>query len=138
MSNEQACIFPLCSEKVERDEFCVDHTKIKIMTSVQLALLPDDLLIEGDFETREVYLNGEILSPNKSQRVWNHSPDGFNWGYAGSGPAQLALAILLNYLAENDAVRYHQDFKVSIVAGWPQADIKERINLREILKNLIQ
>ena len=26
----------------------------------------------------------------------NHSPAGFAWGYAGSGPAQLALAILLD------------------------------------------
>jgi hypothetical protein len=27
----------------------------------------------------------------------NHSPTGFSWGYAGSGPAQLALAILADY-----------------------------------------
>jgi len=27
MINEQACIFPLCSEKVERDEFCLGHEK---------------------------------------------------------------------------------------------------------------
>ncbi len=26
--------------------------------------------------------------------VRNHSPSGFEWGYGGSGPAQLALAIL--------------------------------------------
>lgn len=26
----------------------------------------------------------------------NHSPDGFEWGYGGSGPAQLALALLAN------------------------------------------
>lgn len=39
--------------------------------------------------------DGQTLSPDKSQKVWNHSPDGFNWGYGGSGPAQLALALLL-------------------------------------------
>lgn len=27
-------------------------------------------------------------------QVVNHSPTGFNWGYMGSGPAQLALALL--------------------------------------------
>lgn len=32
------------------------------------------------------------------QEIRNHSPDGFNWGYAGSGPAQLALAILADCL----------------------------------------
>lgn len=29
-----------------------------------------------------------------------HSPDGFEWGYAGSGPADLALAILADYFEE--------------------------------------
>lgn len=29
--------------------------------------------------------------------VRNHSPTGFNWGYMGSGAAQLALAILADY-----------------------------------------
>jgi uncharacterized protein DUF6166 len=31
--------------------------------------------------------------------VRNHSPDGFEWGYGGSGPAQLALAMLCDYFA---------------------------------------
>lgn len=30
--------------------------------------------------------------------LFNHSPDGFEWGYGGSGPAQLALAILADFL----------------------------------------
>ncbi|GAI29560.1 unnamed protein product, partial [marine sediment metagenome] len=25
--------------------------------------------------------DGEVLSPVPSQRVYNHSPDGFQWGY---------------------------------------------------------
>lgn len=29
-----------------------------------------------------------------------HSPEGFNWGYGGSGPADLALAILADHLNE--------------------------------------
>ncbi|MCK4554525.1 hypothetical protein KAU19_06245, partial [Candidatus Parcubacteria bacterium] len=44
---------------------------------------------------RTVWLDGYQLSPKKSQLVINHSPDGFAWGYGGSGPAQLALAILI-------------------------------------------
>ncbi len=35
------------------------------------------------------------LSPEPSQEIINHSPDGFNWGYGGSGPAQLALGFYL-------------------------------------------
>jgi Family of unknown function (DUF6166) len=32
-----------------------------------------------------------------SLKLWNHSPSGFNWGYGGSGPAQTALALLLDW-----------------------------------------
>lgn len=39
----------------------------------------------------EVRIDGEVLSPEQSLRVMRHSPDGFAWGYRGSGPAQLAL-----------------------------------------------
>jgi hypothetical protein len=42
----------------------------------------------------------------------NHSPNGFEWGYAGSGPAQLALALLADALGDDErAVRLHQKFK---------------------------
>src|SRR5262252_67895 len=36
--------------------------------------------------------------------VMNHSPDGFSWGYQGSGPAQAALAILLDF-TDGDVAR---------------------------------
>ena len=29
--------------------------------------------------------------------MWRHSPTGFEWGFSGSGPAQLALALLLDH-----------------------------------------
>jgi hypothetical protein len=41
----------------------------------------------------------------------DHSPDGFNWGYAGSGPAQLAFALLVDVLGEKLARRYYMAFK---------------------------
>jgi hypothetical protein len=67
--------------------------------------------------------DGVVLSPEPSQKVWNHSPDGFQWGYGGSGPAQLALALLLDVAGGSDedkrlAVRLHQDFKRDFVCGW--------------------
>jgi hypothetical protein len=49
--------------------------------------------------------------------LWNHSPTGFEWGYGGSGPAQLALALLADALGDDArAVRLHQRFKWEIVA----------------------
>jgi hypothetical protein len=51
----------------------------------------------------------------------NHSPNGLSWGYSGSAPAQCALAILADFLEDNDAlaVRLHQDFKLRFVARFP-------------------
>lgn len=52
--------------------------------------------------------------------LWNHSPTGFEWGYLGSGPAQLALALLADSYGDDEAaVELHQDFKDAVVAGLP-------------------
>lgn len=46
----------------------------------------------------------------------NHSPTGFEWGYGGSGPAQLALAILADHSQDLElAQKYYQDFKFKVV-----------------------
>lgn len=75
-------------------------------------------MIRGIESTRQVFIGGRELLPDRSQKVHNHSPDGFAWGYSGSGPAQLALAILIEYTEDwNDAIRLHQQFKNDIIAG---------------------
>lgn len=59
-----------------------------------------------------------------------HSPTGFEWGYGGSGPADLALSILADFLGENPTPnqlytgnckcwRLHQKFKQEFIAGLP-------------------
>lgn len=66
-----------------------------------------------------------------------HSPDGFEWGYGGSGPAELALNALHVMLQYNgrgirnafrsgadvsqDAFVLHQDFKWAFLATMPKA-----------------
>lgn len=79
------------------------------------------LIFGKHYERVEVERDGkwEKLDPKRSQKVWNHSPDGFAWGYGGSGPAQLALALLLEAgLDDETAVRLHQQFKSEVVARW--------------------
>jgi hypothetical protein len=51
--------------------------------------------------------------------LWNHSPTGFEFGYGGSGPAQLALAILADCCGDELAVTYHQAFKWAVIARIP-------------------
>ena len=59
-----------------------------------------------------VTVDGRPLYPQRSQKLHNHSPDGFNWGYGGSGPAQLALAILLDFTDDPElSLRHYQVFK---------------------------
>lgn len=59
--------------------------------------------------------------PAESQKLYNHSPDGFEWGYGGSGPAQLALAILFEVTKHRElSLQYYQDFKRDTVARFNQ------------------
>lgn len=47
-----------------------------------------------------------------------HSPTGFNWGYGGSGPADLARCILIDLLHEEPEPALYQDFKYEFVTIW--------------------
>jgi uncharacterized protein DUF6166 len=61
-----------------------------------------------------------LLPLAPSQRIINHSPDGYEWGYGGSGPAQLALALCLDVtLDEERARKVYQEFKFRVVAKLP-------------------
>jgi len=59
----------------------------------------------------------EQLTPERGLALANHSPSGFEWGYGGSGPAQLALALLLDYTEDEAlALDYYQEFKTEVVS----------------------
>jgi hypothetical protein len=63
-----------------------------------------------------VVLGGEKLSPRFDLR--NHSPTGFEWGYGGSGPAQLALAMVAAVAGDDElALTCYQDFKWGMVVS---------------------
>lgn len=65
-----------------------------------------------------VTCDGKKINPRLD--LFNHSPSGFEWGYGGSGPAQTALAILADYIKNDDrAVMLHQKFKWDFIARAP-------------------
>ena len=67
---------------------------------------------EGKRKSRELSLYS---------REVNHSPTGFGWGYGGSGPAQLAYAILRDFLGDKkQAMAVYQHFKFEVVAKLEQ------------------
>jgi hypothetical protein len=75
------------------------------------------------------------LSPKRSQKVLNHSPQGFEWGYGGSGPAQLALAILLDFgVARPRAIALYQRFKTDVIAKLPAEWILDASEIRKWLE----
>ena len=65
--------------------------------------------------------SGKALDLEASLKHVNHSPTGFCWGYYGSGPAQLAFAILLDHLNGDvdRAKSLYQDFKSKVIARLP-------------------
>lgn len=47
----------------------------------------------------------------------NHSPTGFEWGYNGSGPSQLAWCILRECgLTKEQTQQYYMDFKKDVIS----------------------
>lgn len=64
---------------------------------------------------RKIFVNEKEITPGVSQKIWNHSPDGFSWGYSGSGPAQAALAIMLEIQGNPNFPVHYQEFKEHIL-----------------------
>lgn len=89
---------------------------IQYETGDLLSMLNNDFYKEGLVCRRE---NGDVQTNIPHRKVY-HSPTGFEWGYAGSGPAELALNTLLMLIGEDLAFDLHQDFKRDFIAGMPK------------------
>jgi hypothetical protein len=78
-------------------------------------------IYEGWREGHAVIVTVDGCSLNPRLDLYNHSPTGFEWGYCGSGPAQLALAILADHLADDrQALDVYQRFKWAVVTKLPK------------------
>jgi hypothetical protein len=63
---------------------------------------------------------GKIYPLSLRTDLRNHSPSGFEWGYGGSGAAQLALAILSDAVGAEKALSCYQRFKFQVKARLPR------------------
>ena len=87
--------------------------------------------IVGVWASKAITINGESLGPSKSQAIRNHSPNGFNWGYSGSGPSQLSLAICLEAMDEQHAMQVYHTFKEEVIAKQKQdADFSIEVDMQ--------
>jgi hypothetical protein len=95
--------------------------------------------VDGDLFEVVVERDGQKpyhLNPRND--IYDHSPTGVAWGYGGSGPAQLALAILADLFTDgknppyqrpewdkepdttyNRVLGLYQDFKFAVIARLP-------------------
>jgi hypothetical protein len=64
--------------------------------------------------------NGEVYSLHPRYDLHRHSMTGYEWGFGGSGPAQLALALAADVLGDDDkAQEVYQRLKFRLVGGLP-------------------
>jgi hypothetical protein len=85
----------------------------------RIYILRTELTAEDISGLPATHVSFKELDPAPSQELWNHSPDGFEWGYAGSGPAQLALALLYDATGDRElSLKYYQPFKEAFVRRW--------------------
>ncbi|MCE3256981.1 MAG: hypothetical protein K0Q64_1064 [Nitrobacter vulgaris] len=91
-----------------------------------------DLPWDGDIRIER---RADGIHTNLPVVIRHHSPTGIEWGYAGSGPADLALSILAVFLpgergvecttvwsgqrVSDEAFFFHQAFKMSYIATLP-------------------
>ena len=67
------------------------------------------------------YCNGSSCN-EELNNIGTHSPDGFQWGYGGSGPTDLAISILTDFLKRKNikdakVSDYQYDFKNDFIVN---------------------
>ena len=101
------------------DNASMPLTAVKVFTDYNE---PQEILVR--FNDVPVYIilerfsSGDIKT-NIPRKYVYHSPTGFEWGYAGSGPGDLALNILGMYLGPFWSWRFHHTFKQEFIASMP-------------------
>lgn len=72
---------------------------------------------------KKITVNEAPLNPRLDLAQW--SPTGLEWGYGGSGPRQLALAILADYLEDGEvALILCIPFENAVIRNLPRAYFK--------------
>ncbi|MXY70998.1 MAG: hypothetical protein F4Y47_20910 [Acidobacteriia bacterium] len=118
----------------DEDQHDLDAITKAMAEASGVNLKPSDILrmlIREEFRRRQAYgphrlrdivcrrtADGGALVTGIRQDWVLHSPTGFEWGYLGGGPADLALNILLFATGDRDFARQHYMRYRNEVVGW--------------------
>jgi hypothetical protein len=104
-------------------------------------------VIEKNSDMTRVWIDGKRIYPEQSRKVKDIS-EAFTWGYDGSSPRQLALAILLEapvHSAPGGAggdlfpLKYYSEFMNEIVTQWKQdEDFEVEVDVDEWLASHLE
>lgn len=72
-----------------------------------------------DDYTTQVFVDMNMLL-NPRLDIRRHSTTGFEWAYAGSGPAQLAIALLAHHAGKEVAEQHYHRFNNEVIASLPK------------------
>jgi len=92
---------------------------VESMNSNRIPLLGNP---RGAFDINLKRNRNGAAEANVPHAIVHHSPDGFEWGYGGSGPAELALNILASMIGKEAAQRngLYQKFKWDFISVMPE------------------
>src|SRR5471030_657439 len=84
--------------------------------------------------------NGEFRALDPRHDLRNHSPTGFSWGYSGSGPAQLALALAADVLGDDQKAQdVYQRLKFKLIGGLRDEEwVLNEAHVREVIESIQQ
>ena len=88
---------------------------------IGIPVRPEYEALTGDSEDIVLWRTLEGEAHASVPHAARHSPTGIEWGYGGSGPADLALSVLLALADEQTANTLYHRFKHEVVAAVPEA-----------------
>jgi len=103
-----------------------DHTSAPEQHSIIERLDPASVVFVGSRleepvgATVHMLIHGNEVPLPLHLEMRNHSPNGFEWGYAGSAPSQLGLAMCAELVDRDSAIRAYQTVKARLIATIPQ------------------
>lgn len=91
---------------------------VRLVSTAQSVATP-----RADTKDGDIVLYREIDGTARAavEHAVRHSPSGIEWGYHGSGPADLARSVLLRFTDVTTADRLYQRFKADVIAFVPRA-----------------